>query len=171
MALDDVAGGANELRRAVELEHIRRHMTQTRKPALRAPTHLSRRGIEGQDPRCFPRNLPADLHILRAVAVKWHDQQIVMENRRGSQTMLTVEIDVALRPDNVALEVECGEAGVVEDGVDTFAVGDRRGSCERVLLPFLSDLLAEDFAGSKASCRTSGLRKAHGTKSRLRSPS
>ena len=77
--------------------------------------------IEGDDER-----------ILVAVAAE--DQEVVDERRRAAGAMLRQVVDVGLRPQHFAREVERRGAHVAEVDVDAVAVDDRRRARQAVLL-------------------------------------
>src|SRR6185503_9563804 len=153
--LDGVACDTEQLIAATRTHDKRRSVSNAGHAAFGCPDALACPGVERRDERLIPWNLPAETFFGRVIrilagsvdavaSIKGHDQQVAIQNRGGSKPMPAIEQHFAIRPRDGAVEGDCHDAAVPENGINTLSVRAGRGSCIGVLALFAQRNLFEE---------------------------
>src|SRR5262249_24570036 len=128
-SLNNVSRAADQLVRSLFPENIGCYVGDPRQSALSRPANLPRLLVQCHNDRLVPRFLPPDLLIFAiAASVKRNDEEILIQDWRDAQAMLTVKLEIAVPPDDYAGHGKRRQTAIAKGYVDPLAVSDRSWS-------------------------------------------
>jgi hypothetical protein len=91
------------------------------------PPLFPRACIESPKKRLIPQSLKTRIAATR---IDGGDQQIAIDHRRRSKTVLGGKVEFGVRPNDIPFKIESREVSASEDSINTLTIrnGSRRGS-------------------------------------------